>query len=268
MVWTRKSALPFTHGDLRGYDFDNGSRMFAELWNTCSVDELKSYAGKLRNLRLLPTSNDHTDALLSFEYRGFEFFVVSSQGEYLFYVCDSSAPDSVLLAVATHFNKRLRQVTTGIRYIFFENQFAFGLRYLLACVALIALCLAFATLPKPIDGGGSGVSYSHIIDLRPCGFYAAASIFMHLFCSGLRMNSFSRWFVSILVPSLAMLVLHFWWVAKIEREKFHYPISISPTEVFVFNLVAFAISFAIVSWGLKLVEKVTQPKNRNLTNEG
>lgn len=124
-MFGRKKVYPFTRGDLRGYEFDNGTRMFAELWDTCTVDELKAHARKLRNLELSANPNFQfdPDALMSFEYGGFEFFVVSSQGEYMFFVCDCRAPNSLLMAVATHFNKHLRQATTRTKSVWYDAQY-------------------------------------------------------------------------------------------------------------------------------------------------
>lgn len=112
----RKSVHPFTLGDLRDFHFDNGTRLFAELWQTCTVADLKSHGCKLGGFECRPNPNLQldADALLSFSYYDFEFFVVSSQSEYMFYVSDGTAPDSILMAVAEHFNKRLRQTTTEV----------------------------------------------------------------------------------------------------------------------------------------------------------
>ena len=137
------------------------------------------------------------------------------------------------------------------------------LRYLLACVALIAACLALATLPSLTFGpndGGSGVPYSHIINLQTIGYYAAASTFMHLFCTIMQLKGLLRWAVSILTPSLAMLGWHLWWIAKIEQEEIYYPISITPTEVFVFNLIAFTICFTVVSGVMASFGRITRPQ--------
>ena len=126
-MFGRKKVHPFTLGDLREYEFDNGTRMFAELWDTCGVEELRTHAKKLRKLELLTSPNIQIDpaALMSFEYGGFEFFVVSSQGEYFFYVCDCSAPDSLLMTVAIHFNKLLRQTITGrVRFVAYDAKFS------------------------------------------------------------------------------------------------------------------------------------------------
>ena len=125
-MFGRKKIYPFTQGDLREYEFENGTRLFAELWDTCTIDELKTHARKLRKLKLSgkPNLQFDPDALISFEYHEYEFFVVSSQGEYMFFVCDCSAPDSLLMTVATHFNRLLRQTTTGrVRFVAYDAKF-------------------------------------------------------------------------------------------------------------------------------------------------
>ena len=154
-----------------------------------------------------------------------------------------------------------RSVNAGVIPLEFMQQIT--LRYLLTCVALIAACLALATLPSLTFGpndGGSGVPYSHIINLQTIGYYAAASTFMHLFCTIMQLKGLLRWAVSILTPSLAMLGWHLWWIAKIEQEQIHYPISITPTEVFVFNLIAFTICFTVVSGVMASFGRITRPQ--------
>ena len=98
------NVFSFTIDDLRELRFENGTRLFAELWETCSVADLRAHATQLNGLELLARPNTHLDpaALLSFCYREFEFFVTASESEYMFYAIDAAAPDSVLMAAAMH----------------------------------------------------------------------------------------------------------------------------------------------------------------------
>ena len=110
--------------------------------------------------------------------------------------------------------------------------------------------------------GFSGVPYSHMIDLRPIGYYTAIAIFMHALCELIGLNAIIRAAISILAPSLAALAVHLWWVAKIEQEELHYPISITPAEVLIFNLIAFGICFGVAACLLAFARWVTCPKGQ------
>ena len=115
MAKSEEHVYPFTLDDLREYEFENGTRLFAELWETCSIDELQKHASKLDGLGLSIPTNTSFDpsALLSFSYLGFEFFVTAAQGEFMLYVTQPQAPDEILMTIATHFNERLRKTFRG-----------------------------------------------------------------------------------------------------------------------------------------------------------
>ena len=111
---SRRHVTPFTPGDLREFLFDDGSRLFAELWETKTTAELCEHAITLESLSVIESHDEiakSKNALLSFDYEGHRFFVSSSQGEYLFFVKDSIVFDSLLMKVARHFNELLRAGT-------------------------------------------------------------------------------------------------------------------------------------------------------------
>ncbi len=116
------SVVPFTQGDLRDYGFDNGTRLFAEFSGSTDVASLKKHARNLRGVTIIttPQVESGNDSILSFSFRGRDFFVTSSQGDFLFFVADVDAPDSVLMTVAVHFNKLLGHVSG--RYARYDQQ--------------------------------------------------------------------------------------------------------------------------------------------------
>ena len=128
----------------------------------------------------------------------------------------------------------------------------FGIRYLMFCVSLTAACVAVWQYPKVAPNPANGVDYSFLINLRPFGLIGAISIFMHVACDAIGLRSLIRWLVSILVPSFSMFGWWFWWVAGIKQSGVHHPITISPIEVLILNLVTFTIGFAVVSFVLSL----------------
>src|SRR5688500_15615338 len=103
---------PFTCGDLREYVMDTGWRLFAELWETEDAAVLRQHATLFPNLIPGDAFPEYPDAILSFVIDRHRFAVISSQGEYLFFVDDPECAKELLLAVARHFNSLLRRVTS------------------------------------------------------------------------------------------------------------------------------------------------------------
>ena len=111
----RTRPQPFNDGDLREYVMDDGSRLFAELWQTQTLDAVYEHAQKLRGseVDVFPIEPPTTTPSLTFHYKGFAFTVSSGMGEFRFFVNDPDCDDDTLLAVARHFNKLLRPVTSS-----------------------------------------------------------------------------------------------------------------------------------------------------------
>ena len=131
-----------------------------------------------------------------------------------------------------------------------------SIRYLLLCISLIAACLAFMQIPVPpptvIDINGDIESapnavHSILFNFRGVAFVGSISIFMHAACSVFGLNKLSRGIVSILVPTIFTFAYHLWWVDYIRRTEIHYPITISPSTVFVINLISFTIGTGVVA---------------------
>ena len=103
---------PFTRDDLRHNVMDTGWRLFAELWETEDAAALRKHATLFENLVLSDNFSAYPDAILSFVIDRHRFAVISSQGEYLFFVDKPECDPELLLAVACHFNALLRRVTS------------------------------------------------------------------------------------------------------------------------------------------------------------
>ncbi len=136
------------------------------------------------------------------------------------------------------------------------------IRYLMSCVALIAIFLALWQYPKSEPNSANGVDYSWLIKFRPFGLVGAISVFMHVACDMLGLRSVFRWMVGTIVPSLAMLGWWLWWVSGIKASGVHHPITIGPTEVFVIHLITFTAGFAVVSLVLSWIRSWLDPEHK------
>ena len=151
-----------------------------------------------------------------------------------------------------------------------------GTRYLILCVTLIAACLSFMQMPVPqptvIDINGDIESapnalHSILFNLRGIACVGAISIFMHSICSVLGLNKLSRWVTSILIPTIMTFAYHLWWVDYIRRTEIHYPITISPSTVFVINAISFTIGTAVVAGLLAILTPLVEQKQSTPTED-
>jgi hypothetical protein len=120
--FSRTRPEPFTDGDLREYVMDDGSRLFAELWETQPIDFVHAHAQKLQGAEVHTFPIETPDATLSltFRYKGFAFTVSPGMGDYRFFVNDPGCDNDTLLVVARHFNQLLRPVTSTW-HVFFRR---------------------------------------------------------------------------------------------------------------------------------------------------
>ena len=142
-------------------------------------------------------------------------------------------------------------------------------RYLLVCVAMIAACLTFMQIPVPpptvtgingdVESAPSAIR-SILYNFWGVAYVGAISIFMHAICSVLGMKNFARCIVSILVPTTFAFAYHLWWADYIRRNDIHYPITISPSAVFVINLISFTIGTSVAVGLFEILTPFLDPK--------
>ena len=114
--FSRSRPVPFNTGELREYILEDGTRLFAELWETKPIDDVYAHAKKLKGADLdpLPMQASDRPPSFTFRYQGFVFTVSQRMGEYWFLVSDPACDSDTLLSVARHFNNFLRRArSTG-----------------------------------------------------------------------------------------------------------------------------------------------------------
>ncbi len=118
--FSRTRPKPFTDSDLREYVMDDGSRLFAELWDSQPIDVVHAHAQKLQGAEVhaFPIETPETTPSLAFRYKGFAFTVSPGMGDYRFFVNDPGCDDDTLLVVARHFNQLLGPVTSTWHVVF------------------------------------------------------------------------------------------------------------------------------------------------------
>ena len=82
----------------------DGTRLFGELPQTVQHEGVRDHVTCLPGAQLTDFVFDGiTEAWIDFSFKGHEVSINDQLGQYLFFVKDPSAPDSVLLEVLEHF---------------------------------------------------------------------------------------------------------------------------------------------------------------------
>jgi hypothetical protein len=127
----RPGVQPFNRTDLREYILKDGSRLFAELWETQSKDAVRGHVAKLRGAAVEPidASSEAEMPVIRFGYAGHTFSIVAGTGEFRLIVADPNCDEDILMQVAGHFNELLRPTTTHSKLVGFRFRWpAFGYR--------------------------------------------------------------------------------------------------------------------------------------------